>query len=154
MDEAVQSRLRVIPDAKKLAIAIYGESVAAYRYAVLADKAANPAHRELFTRMKEEEEGHRRALETLAKQHFPEGDFLLSQADKDLVIVGARMLEAGDAPAFLRAMQFLHDTERRTGQFYQTLAGLMPDGELGAFLREMSAECFQHAESLLSVAPP
>ena len=154
MREDFAERLATMPGAKKIAIAIYGESVAAYRYGVLADKAASEEHRNVFAEMRDEEKGHRAALEHIGRKHFPEGDFVLTPDDKDLVIVGARMLEVGNAESFHRAMRFLHDTELRTGEFYRTLHESMPDGELGRFLNTMAQECVQHAESLLRIDPP
>lgn len=154
MREDFAERLATMPDAKKIAIAIYGESVAAYRYGVLADKAASEEHRKLFAEMRDEEKSHRAALEHIGRKHFPEGDFVLTPDDKDLVIVGARMLEVGDAESFHRAMRFLHDTELRTGEFYRTLHESMPDSELGRFLNTMAQECVQHGESLLRIDPP
>jgi rubrerythrin len=154
MMDRFRERLRAMPDAKKLAVAIYGESVASYRYAVLAEKALNDEHRRIFTAMKEEEEGHQRAIERLSRGHFPEADFVLTPEDKELVIVGTRMLEVTDEESFRRAMEFLYDTERRTGQFYELLHELMPEGELGDFLQGMATECYDHAESLTRISPP
>lgn len=154
MRDDFAERLATMPDAKKIAIAIYGESVASYRYGVLADKAVSEEHRKLFADMRDEEKGHRAAMEHLGKKHFPDCDFVLTSDDKDLVIAGARLLEVGDAESFRRAMRFLHDTELRTGEFYRTLLESMPDGELGRFLRAMAKECVEHAESLLRIEPP
>ena len=154
MRDDFAERLATMPDAKKIAIAIYGESVAAYRYGVLADKAASEEHRKLFAAMRDEEKGHRAALEHLGRKHFPDCDFVLTSDDKDLVIAGARMLEVGDAESFHRAMRFLHDTELRTSEFYRTLHESMHQGEIGEFLEAMAEECVQHAESLLQIDPP
>ncbi len=154
MIDRFRERLRAMPDAKKLAVAIYGESVASYRYGVLAEKALNDEHRRIFTAMKEEEEEHQRAIERLSRKHFPDADFVLTPEDKELVIVGTRLLEVTDEGSFRRAMEFLYDTERRTGQFYELLHALMPEGELGDFLQEMATECYVHAESLTRISPP
>jgi len=148
MTELLIERLRQLPDAKKLAIAIYGESVASYRYSVLAEKALTPEHRRIFNEMKEEEHQHQVAVERLARKLFPDSDFLLTPEDKDFVIVGARLLEVTDESSFRKAMEFLYDTERRTGEFYDTLYNLMDDEDLRAFLKEMAEECYVHAESL------
>jgi len=154
MRDDFAEQLAAMPDAKKIAIAIYGESVASYRYSVLSDKASSEDHRTLFADMREEENGHREEMERLGRQYFPDSDFVLTPEDKDLVIVGARMLEVSDAASFRRAMQFLHDTELRTGEFYRMLYESMPDGELGKFLESMTQECAQHAELLLRIDPP
>ena len=154
MREDFRERLATMPDAKKIAIAIYGESVASYRYAVLSERAVSETHRTVFERMRQEERGHQEALEHLGRQHFPDADFVLTPEDKELVIAGTRMLQVGNAEQFDRAMQFLHDTERRTAEFYRVLHEAMPDGELGRFLESMAEECDQHAESLLRIQPP
>lgn len=143
-----------MPDAKKIALAIYGESVAAYRYSILAEKSTSAEHRRVFEDMKAEELGHQTALERLAASSFPDGNFVLSAADKELIIAGTRMLDVTTPAAFRRAMQFLHDTELRTGRFYDALHELMPAGELGVFLKEMAAECYEHGASLLRIDPP
>ncbi len=153
MIEEFRKRLREMPEAKRLAVAIYGESVAAYRYSVLADKAQIERHRRLFTQMKEEERAHQRILEALVGKHYPDDDFVLTSDDKDLVIVGTRLLELRDETSFRKAMQFLHGTEIRTGQFYETLCELMPAGEIGDVLQAMAKECSEHAASLLKIEP-
>ncbi len=153
MVEDYATELEGMPDAKKLAIAIYGESVASYRYGVLADKAVSDDHRRVFRAMQKEEQGHQTALERLAAKHFPDDDFVLTPEDKGLVIVGARMLDIRDDTSFNSAMRFLHDTELRTGEFYRALVALMPSGELGRFLGEMADECVEHAASLLRIKP-
>lgn len=154
MIEEFKTRLRDMPDAKRLAVAIYGESVASYRYGVLADKARSDEHRRLFAEMQREERGHQQAIERLLRKHYPGEDFVLTAEDKDLVIVGARMLELKDEASFRTAMRFLHDTEMRTGQFYDALHELMPAGEIGRFLKQMAAECVEHGNSLLKIEPP
>ena len=154
MRDDFAERLAAMPDAKKIAIAIYGESVASYRYGVLAEKAASEDHRKLFADMRDEENGHREEMERLGRKRFPDSDFVLTPDDKDLVIVGTRMLEVSDPQSFRRAMRFLHDTELRTGEFYRMLHESMPQGELGRFLQSMTEECAQHAESLLRIDPP
>ena len=154
MDARFFQRLRTLPHGKAIAIAIYGESVAAYRYGVLVEKALTPEHKKVFTQMQDEERGHQQALEKLAQVYFPDDDFVLAPEDKDLVIVGNRMLQVTDRASFLKAMQFLHGTENRTGEFYTILHEMMPEGQLGSFLEQMAAECFVHGESLLAIEPP
>lgn len=154
MPQEFIERLRAMPEAKRLAVAIYGESVAAYRYSVLAEKALPERHRQIFSQMKQEEEGHQRALQEMADRLYPDGDFLLSPSDKELVIAGTRMLEVTDAESFHKAMRFLHDTEKRTGRFYLALHDLMPGGDLGEFFKVMAEECFEHGDSLLEIEPP
>jgi rubrerythrin len=153
MQDDLLQRLKAMPNAKRIAVAIYGESVAAYRYGVLADSAVSAEHQHLFLSMKAEEEGHRAALKRLAAKQFPGADFVLNAEDKELVISGTRMLAITDSESFLRAMKFLHDTERRTGEFYRVLHDLIPDGDLGPFLAEMADECVEHAKSLLELRP-
>ncbi len=153
MPDAFRERLKQMPDAKKIAVAIYGEQVASYRYGLLANKALNDRHHKIFLGMKQEETDHETRLRDLAQKRFPDADFVLSDKDKEMVIVGRRMLEVTDVDSFNKAMQFLHDTEKRTGLFYQVMHEMLPDGELGDFFKEMADECHEHGESLLAIKP-
>jgi len=138
--------------AKALTVAAYGESVAAYRYRTLAEKAANERQRKLFVQIAEEEQGHHAAVQELLQKHFPGSDFLLSAADKDLVIVGPRMLDLSDQAALTQAMQLIQESERRTGAFYAALARVTTLADLQPIFRAMSNECFEHADQLAAVA--
>ena len=80
---------------KALAIACYGESVAAFRYRTLAERAPTPRHEAVFNEMAEEEQGHHQALSALLAKEFPGSEFLLTPEDKAAVIVGPRMLDIG-----------------------------------------------------------
>lgn len=149
-----RNRLQDMPDAKRLALAIYGESVASYRYSVLAEKSSSEAHCRIFRSMQAEEREHQELLEDLSRKLFPTSDFVLSPEDKELVIVGKPMLDVSTPDRFARAMRFLHDTEKRTAEFYTVLHELMPDGAVGEVLNSMAKECYEHAESLLAIDPP
>ncbi len=153
MPEEFKAKLANMPDAKRMAVAIYGESIASYRYGLLAEKASSEAHKKIFESMRREELEHQSALEELARKNFPDDDFVLTSKDKELVIVGTRLLELKDEASFHKAMKFLHDTELRTSAFYQAMHELMPAGEIGRILQEMSDECIEHAASLLKIKP-
>jgi len=152
--ELTQAILQSIGAAKALAIAVYGESVAAYRYQVLAEKALTAAHSRMFTEMAQEESGHRDLVQGLLRQHFGDADFVLSPADKELVTVGQRAIEVTDHASFERAMQLLFDSERRTGAYYRTLHRYLNIPELAPLLSSMADECFEHAERLKQIEAP
>lgn len=140
--------------AKALAIAVYGESVAAYRYRLLAERAIKDVHKAVFTEMADEEQEHHELMQQLMAKHFPDDDFVLREEEKQLVIVGHRMIEAHTPNQFREAIDTLYNSEQRTGGFYGWLAGRFPDGEVQTLLKEMSDECFEHAERLREIPPP
>src|SRR5687767_7205730 len=71
--------LSKVGDDKALAIAAFGESVAAYRYIVLSEKARDPKLRDSFEAMAKEERGQRDRLQTILQRISPTGGFYLSQ---------------------------------------------------------------------------
>ncbi|HEY3243569.1 MAG TPA: ferritin-like domain-containing protein [Phycisphaerae bacterium] len=154
MAELTEAMLQSMGPAKALAIAVYGESVAAYRYKVLAEKALTAAHSKLFNEMAEEESGHRDLVQNLMRQHFGDVDFVLTPADKELVTVGTRTFEVTDHASFEKAMQLMYDSERRTGNYYRTLHRFLASHELAPLLKSMAAECFEHAGRLRDIKPP
>ena len=91
--------MRSLSPAKALAVAAYWESVAAYRYRTLAEKATTEAQRKFFVDMANEEQSHHTRMQDLLKEHFPGADFVLTPEDKELIIVGPRMLEVPDSGA-------------------------------------------------------
>ena len=78
-----RDKIRMLTPAKALAIAAYGESVAAYRYRTLSDKAPTTIYRDAFTEMATEEQGHHADVQKLLDENFPDSDFVLSPDDKD-----------------------------------------------------------------------
>lgn len=145
--------MRRMSTEKALAIACYGESVAAFRYRMLAERAPTPQHEAVFIEMAEEEQGHHQALSNLLAKEFPGSDFLLTPEDKSAVIVGPRMLDIAGPAAFEKAMQHIHDSERLTGSFYAAFHDATPRADLKPLLKEMADECFEHAQRLKEIPP-
>lgn len=137
--------------AKALTVAAYGESVASYRYRTLAEKVDNPAHRQTFTEMADEEQEHHTAVLELIKRHFPGSDFVLTPADKEAVIVGPRMLEPTEQGSLLEVVAKIQESERLTGRFYAALSESASVPELRPIFKEMADECFDHAQRLNAI---
>lgn len=148
MPDDYTAKVRSLTPAKALAVAAYGESVAAYRYLTLKDKAPNESQRRIFEEMAAEEQGHHMALRDLRKRELLDSDFVLLPEDKELIIVGPRLLEVADDAAFEHAIGQIIDSERLTGRFYAALHEVTGSKELKPFLKEMADECFEHAERL------
>lgn len=127
---------------------MYGESVAAFRYRMLTEKATEAELRRVFTEMADEEQGHHTALQAIADKHFPGVDFVLSPEDKELVIVGPRTFDLHDEESFRRALEMICQSEIQTGSFYAALRTITELDEIKPFLKEMADECFDHAERL------
>jgi len=138
--------------AKALTVAAYGESVASYRYRTLAEKVTSETHRRVFTEMADEEQGHYTTVLELMKHHFPGSDFILTPADKDMVIVGPRMLEPTEQGSIRVVLEQIQESERLTGRFYAALAETSAMLELRPMFQEMADECFEHAERLNAMA--
>jgi len=136
---------------KALAVAAYGESVAAYRYRTLAEKASTQARRLLFEEMADEEQGHHVQIQELLRREFPGSDFVLTAADKELICVGPRMVEVTDRKSFEQALEFIYETERLTGRFYAALYEVTTRKDLRPLLKEMADECFEHAERVKAI---
>ena len=138
------------PD-KLLAIGVYGETVAAYRYLVLSDKA--PAeHRKEFAEMSDEEQGHKELLQGLLADLYPDADFVLTPEDKQLVITGTRMIEVKDAASFAEAMRMILHTERKTARFYANHAKHMPKEDLRELFQRLAEEGADHYQRLKTIA--
>lgn len=151
MTDNYENKVRALSTEKALAVAAYGESVAAYRYRTLSEKPPSPLHRTLFTEMADEEQGHHRQVQELIRRHYPGSDFVLSSGDKELVTVGPRMLDITDRASFDRALQWLYESERLTGQFYAVLHEITDRADLQPLLKEMADECLAHAERLKAI---
>ncbi len=153
MSDDYKAKVAELLTEKALAVAGYGESVAAYRYRTLAGKTTSPPHQKVFADMADEEQGHHMQLQKLMQKHFPGSDFVLSAGDKELVIVGPRMLDVTDRTSSQRALEMIIASERLTGRFYDCLFELSADNELKPFLREMADECIEHAKRLEEIPP-
>ncbi|MEK6676101.1 MAG: ferritin family protein [Planctomycetota bacterium] len=149
--EDYQAKAKALSTAKALAIAAYGESVAAFRYRHLAEKTTNEIQRHVFSEMADEEHGHHLAVRALIDRTFPGSDFVLGAADKDLVIVGPRTFDLQTPEAYQSALGMIQESERRTGRFYAELADSVDAADLKAMFREMADECFEHAERLATI---
>lgn len=134
--------------AKALAVAAYGESVAAYRYRTMVEKAPADELRDVFAEMAAEEQDHHMQVRELSNKHFPDSDFVLTPGDKELVIVGPRLLEFGTTDSAQSALDMVYESERLTGRFYAALHDETSLDELKPLLQEMADECFQHAGKL------
>ncbi|MGD2108966.1 MAG: ferritin family protein [Phycisphaerae bacterium] len=147
MDE-YREKVRQLSMEKALAVAAYGESVAAYRYRTLAEKTTSEVHRKVFVEMADEEQAHHIEVRTCARRYLPSTDFVLTKADKDLIIVGSRHVEATDPESFAEVIKVIIESEWLTGRFYATLHELTTVEELKPMLRAMADECQVHAKRL------
>jgi len=148
MTPQVEDMVRSLSPAKALTVCAYGESVAAYRYRSLAEKAGGEELRRAFTEVAQEEARHHAGVQALLERHFPGSDYVLSKEDKELVIVGPRTFEVGDREALRRALVQIHESELQTGRFYTAFATVTERRELRPYLQEMARECFRHAERI------
>ena len=153
MSNDYEAKVRSLSTEKALTVAAYGESVAAYRYRTLSEKTSSEVYREVFVEMADEEQSHHLMVQELLNKHFPGSDFVLTAADKELVIVGPRMLDATDRESFERAIEMIYESERLTGRFYATLHDITTQKELQPILKEMADECVGHAERLKKLPP-
>lgn len=135
-----------------LAIGIYGESVAAYRYTVLSERVPDLQDRRMFKDIAEEELGHKARLEALARKHYPDRSFYISDEDKALVLTGPRLIEVRDLEDYREVMQIALDTEIRVSQFYEEMSRRVPHPEIKAVFQELAAEGFEHHQKLHDLA--
>ncbi len=136
---------------KALAIAAYGESVASYRYRTLVNKVDDPDQQRTLTEMADEEQEHHEMIQGLITQHFPQSDFVLSAADKELVIVGTRQIHVSNKQSLSKAIDTIYESECRTGRYYAALHDSVSMDNLKPLLKEMSEECFEHAKRLQAI---
>ena len=148
-----EETVRSLSQPKALAIGCYGESVASYRYRMLAEKATTEEHRAIFVDMAEEEQTHHQVLQQIFKEKFPDSDFVLSPEDKDLIIAGSRTLDLSSEKTFARALELIYESERKTGQFYTVFHNSTSLADLKPLLKGMADECFEHAERLKGLPP-
>ncbi|MBX3394787.1 MAG: ferritin family protein [Phycisphaerae bacterium] len=139
------------PD-KLLAIGAYGETVAAYRYLVLAEKAPAEEFRREFADMADEEQDHKQRLQKLVADMYPGQDFVLTSEDKELVVTGPRLLDVRDGADFREAMQMVLQTERKTARFYANHGKYMPDPGIRSLFHELAEEGAEHYQRLKQLA--
>jgi len=135
-----------------VAIGAYGETVAAYRYLVLAEKSADPRYRRTFAAMADEEQSHKQRLQKLFQEMFPDTDFFLTPEDKEMVISGPRLLNLSEEFAIEDAMKMVLKTERKTAKFYAQHGRNLPDGKLQALFHELAEEGAEHYQRLRNLA--
>jgi len=135
-----------------LAIGAYGESVAAYRYTVLSERVPNLEDRRMFSDIAEEEQEHKARLEELARKHYPDRAFYLSDDDKALVLTGPRLIEVRDLKDYREVMQIALNTELRVSQFYQEMSSRVSNPEIRAVFQELASEGFEHHRRLHELA--
>jgi rubrerythrin len=114
--------LSKISDDKALAIAAFGESVAAYRCIILSEKARDRKLRDSFEAMAREERQQRDRVQDLLHRLSPAAAFYLSQEDKLTVCVGPRLVDARDDARFDEAMKLVIASEKRSASFYTRYA--------------------------------
>lgn len=137
---------------KLLAMGAYGESVAAYRYLVLSEKAETEEQRRTFADMADEEQEHKQRLQKLLAERFPNADFVLSAEDKERVITGPRLLDAHAELSFAEVMAMMVHTERKVAAFYARYGKLVEDPQIKALFRELAEEGVGHSKRLEALA--
>ena len=128
-----------ITDDKALAIAAFGESVAAYRYIVLSEKARDPKLREHFETMAREERVQRERIQGMLQRLAPTAGYYLSQEDKLAVCVGPRLVDARDDARFDEAMKLVIASEKRSASFYARYSVFAKDAEVKGLFAELAA---------------
>jgi rubrerythrin len=140
----LQMDLSKISDEKALAIAGYGESVAAYRYIVLSEKSRDAQLRNSFESLAAEERQQRERIQLLLAKLSPSASFYLSSEDKGSVCVGPRLVDARDDARFDEAMKLVIASEKRTASFYARYAQYARDPEVQTLFTELAAEGLRH----------
>ena len=138
-------------DDKSLAIAAYGQAVAAYRYIVLAEKAEDARLRQSFEDMVRQENAQRDRTQELLTRLFPAACFFLSSADKSLVCVGPRLVDARDDARFDEAMKLIIASEKRAVSFYTRYAVAAQAAEIRALFHELASQGLARVRELRGV---
>jgi len=139
------------PD-KLLAIAAYGESVAAYRYLVLSERVAEEAHRRFFADLADEEQEHKQRLQKLLFELYPNADFVLSSEDKERVVTGPRLLDVHREISFEDALRMMLETERKVAEFYARCGDELLHESLKPLFQKLATEGAGHYQRLLRLA--
>ena len=137
-----------ISDDKALAVAAFGESVAAYRYIVLSEKARDAKLRDSFERMAHEERRQRDRLQALLQKIAPTAGYYLSQEDKLTVCVGPRLVDARDDARFDEAMKLVIASEKRSASFYIRYTAFAQDAQVKALFTELAAAGIAQVQQL------
>ncbi len=139
-------------DDQMLAIAVYGEQVAAYRYTVLAERVPGQRDRQMFAEIAKEEQSHRNRIQRLLDRFHPDSSFYLSEEDKALVVAGPRLVNVRDVQDYRQVMQLALDTEYRVASFYRAMSEKVDNPQVQETFRELAAESFDHHDRLASLA--
>jgi rubrerythrin len=139
-------------DDQMLAIGIYGEVVAGYRYTVLAEKLPDEADRRAFAAIAGEEQSHKERLQALFDRYYPDSAFYLSEDDKALVVSGTRLIDVKDVADYREVMRMALETEIGTARFYQAMTARVRNPEIRAAFQEMARESFDHHRRLTDLA--
>ena len=132
------SDLSKLTDDKALAIAAFGESVAAYRYIVLSEKARDARLRASFETMAMGERQQRDRIQALLQRLAPSAGYYLSQEDKLAVCVGPRLVDARDDARFDEAMRLVIASEKRTASFYARFTAFARDEGVKTLFTELA----------------
>lgn len=135
-----------------LAISVYGETVAAYRYTVLAEKVPAETDREVFAAIADEEQHHKQRLQALVDKYHPDSSFYLSDEDKALVVSGPRLINIRHQDDYREVVRMALDTEFRVASFYRAMSERLAQPEISLTFREMAAESFDHHRRLSRLA--
>jgi len=138
-------------DDKALAIAAFGESVSAYRYIVLSEKATDPRLRESFERMAHDARTQRDRIQAILSRLTPTAGYYLTQEDKLAVCVGPRLVDARDDARFDEAMKLVIASEKRSASFYARFAGFARDPEVKTLFTELAAGGIGQVQRLRSL---
>lgn len=152
MPELPQELLARVGPAKALAMGVYGEDMAAYRYLLLAEKAQRAQDREEFRKMVAEEQQHRNRLQALLDKYFPGSDFVLSTQEKQMVESGSRTFKISDQASFESALCDVIASERLTSQFYGQMEPHIEEPEIRGIFRELAIEGVEHYKRLRQIA--
>ena len=139
-------------DDQMIAIGIYGENIAAYRYTVLAERVPGEEDRRAFSEIAKEEQEHKERLQALFDKHYPGSSFYLSDEDKALVLTGPRLIDVRDLEDYRDVMQLALNTELRTAEYYQVMSTRAKIDEVREVFAELAEEGFEHHQQLLELA--
>lgn len=152
MDEPNPDLIAALSEDRALAIAQYGESVAAYRYLVLAEAAPDESERLAYARLADEEQAHKERVVSLFKSLYPDSDFFLTDEEKALIAVGSRLITAHDEAAFRDALEQIIATELRTARFYEALSRTAKRPEVRALCAMLADEGDNHYDRIRMLA--
>ncbi len=141
-----------LPDDRMLAIGVYGETVAAYRYTVLSERVPGEEDRRVFAVIAAEEQEHRQRLQELLDEQFPGSSFYLTDEDKAAVVAGPRVVDVRDIEDYREVMRMTLDTEKRVAMFYEAMSGRARNPAVVALFKELSEEGFDHHARLEAMA--